>query len=99
VDTLTESMFQEFPDLSGRNALTGAASRPWFLDAVDRHSRLDRMEQALRGCTLWLWLDLRSPGVYDHVQQVHALRTALNEGIERQLKSKRPLAQLRHGRR
>lgn len=99
VDTRSESMFQEFLDWSSRHALTGAAGKPWFLDAVDGHSRLDRMEQALRGCTLWLWLDLRFPGVYGHVEEVHALRAELNEGIERQLKGKRPLAQVRHGRR
>lgn len=99
VDTRTESLFQEFLDWSSRHALTGTAGKPWFLDAVDGHSRLDRMEQALRGCTLWLWLDLRFPGVYGHVEEVHALRAELNDGIERQLKGKRPLAQVRHGRR
>jgi hypothetical protein len=51
------------------------------------------MEQALRACTLWLWLDLRFPGVYGHVDEVVALRSQLNDGIERQLKGKRPLAQ------
>ena len=56
------------------------------------------MEQALRACTLWLWLDLRFPGVYGHVEAVHALRATLNDGIERQLKGKRPLAQVRMGR-
>ncbi len=49
---------------------TGRAGTPWFLDEVDGHSRLDRMEQALRSCTLWLWLDLRFPGVYGHVEAV-----------------------------
>jgi len=99
VDTRTESQLQEFLDWSSRHALTGRAGKPWFLDAVDGHSRLDRMEQALRGCTLWLWLDLRFPGVYGHVEEVHALRGALNDGIERQLKGKRPLAHVRESRR
>jgi ATP-dependent RNA helicase SUPV3L1/SUV3 len=99
VDTRTESQLQEFLDWSSRHALTGIAGKPWFLDAVDGHSRLDRMEQALRGCTLWLWLDLRFPGVYGHVDEVRALRAALNDGIERQLKGKRPLAQMRPARR
>jgi ATP-dependent RNA helicase SUPV3L1/SUV3 len=53
------------------------------------------MEQALRSCTLWLWLDLRFPTVYGHVEEVHDLRSRLNDGIERQLKGKRPLAQMR----
>jgi ATP-dependent RNA helicase SUPV3L1/SUV3 len=99
VDTRTESQLQEFLDWSSSHALTGRAGKPWFLDAVDGHSRLDRMEQALRACTLWLWLDLRFPGVYGHVEAVHALRGELNDGIERQLKGKRPLAQMRHARR
>jgi ATP-dependent RNA helicase SUPV3L1/SUV3 len=64
---------------------------------VDEHSRLDRMEQALRACTLWLWLDLRFPGVFGHVEDVIDLRSRLNDGIERQLKGKRPLAQMRRG--
>ena len=62
---------------------------------MDGHSRLDAMEQALRACTLWLWLDLRFPGAYGHLQEVLALRGQLNDGIERQLKGKRPLAQMR----
>ena len=53
------------------------------------------MEQALRACTLWLWLDLRFPGVYGHLDEVVALRSSLNDGIERELKGKRPLAQRR----
>jgi len=56
------------------------------------------MEQALRACTLWLWLDLRFAGVYGHVDEVIDLRGRLNDGIERQLKGKRPLAQVRHQR-
>jgi ATP-dependent RNA helicase SUPV3L1/SUV3 len=55
------------------------------------------MEQALRACTLWLWLDLRFPGIYGHVDEVQALRSLLNDGIERQLGGKRPLAQMRRG--
>ena len=97
VDTRTESQLQAFLDWSGSHALTGKAGRPWFLDEVDSHSRLDRMEQALRACTLWLWLDLRFPGVYGHVEAVIALRGSLNDGIERQLKGKRPLAMARRG--
>jgi ATP-dependent RNA helicase SUPV3L1/SUV3 len=95
VDTRTEGQVQEFLDWAHAHALTGRAGKPWFLDAVDGHSRLDRMEQALRACTLWLWLDLRFEGVYGHVEAVIALRSELNDGIERQLKGKRPLAQVR----
>jgi ATP-dependent RNA helicase SUPV3L1/SUV3 len=98
VDTRAESQLQEFLDWSSSHALTGRAGKPWFLDEVDGHSRLDRMEQALRACTVWLWLDLRFPGAYGYVEAVHALRSALNDGIERQLKGKRPLAQVRQGR-
>ena len=98
VDTRTETQVQEFLDWSSSHALTGKAGTPWFLDAVDGHSRLERMEQALRACTLWLWLDLRFPGVYGHLDAVLALRSQLNDGIERQLKGKRPLAQVRQGR-
>jgi ATP-dependent RNA helicase SUPV3L1/SUV3 len=97
VDTRTESQLQAFLDWSSRHALTGKAGSPWFLDEVDSHSRLDRMEQALRACTLWLWLDLRFEGVYGHVERVIALRGSLNDGIERQLKGKRPLAMVRRG--
>ena len=99
VDTRTDSQLQEYLGWSSSHALVGRAGTPWFLDAVDGHSRLDRMEQALRACTLWLWLDLRFPGVYGHVEAVHALRGALNDGIERQLGGKRPLAQVRRGKR
>jgi ATP-dependent RNA helicase SUPV3L1/SUV3 len=95
VDTRTEGQVQEFLDWAHQHALTGRAGKPWFLDAVDGHSRLDRMEQALRACTLWLWLDLRFEGVYGHVEEVIALRSSLNDGIERQLKGKRPLAMVR----
>ena len=95
VDTRTDSQLQQFLGWSASHALTGLAGRPWFLSEVDEHSRLDRMEQALRACTLWLWLDLRFPGIYGHVDEVIALRNQLNDGIERQLKGKRPLAQVR----
>ena len=98
VDMRTDALVQEFLEWSHRHSQTGKAGRPWFLDAVDSHSRLERMEQALRGCTLWLWLDLRFPGAYGHVEEVQALRSALNDGIERQLKGKRPLAQVRRAR-
>jgi ATP-dependent RNA helicase SUPV3L1/SUV3 len=96
VDTRTENQLQAFLDWASAHAITGQAGSPWFLDQVDGHSRLDAMEQALRACTLWLWLDLRFPGAYGHVEDVLALRSQLNDGIERQLKGKRPLAQMRH---
>ena len=96
VDTRTESQVQEYLEWSSSHALTGRAGTPWFLNDVDGHSRLERMEQALRSCTLWLWLDLRFPGVYGHLEEVLELRSRLNDGIERQLKGKRPLAQVRH---
>jgi len=99
VDARTESQIEQFLTWAGNHSLAGRAGRPEFLDTVDGYSRLDRIEQALRACTLWLWLDLRFPGVYGGVEEVHALRGVLNDGIERQLKGKRPLAQMRHGRR
>jgi ATP-dependent RNA helicase SUPV3L1/SUV3 len=99
VDTRTEGQVDEFLGWSHNHATTGRAGKPWFLDAVDGHSRLDRMEQALRACTLWLWLDLRFPNVYGYIENVLALRSSLNDGIERQLKGKRPLAQMRRGKR
>ncbi len=95
VDTRTENQLQAFLDWTAAHANTGQAGSPWFLDQVDGHSRLEAMEQALRACTLWLWLDLRFPGAYGHVENVLALRSQLNDGIERQLKGKRPLAQMR----
>ena len=95
VDTRTETQLMAFLDWSSSHAHTGRAGTPWFLGDVDGHSRLERMEQALRACTLWLWLDLRFPGVYGHLEAVIALRGELNDGIERQLKGKRPLAQVR----
>jgi hypothetical protein len=67
-------------------------------DQVDGHSRLERMEQALRVCMLWLRLGLRFESFYGHGEGVLALRSALNDGIERPLKGGRPLAQMRHAR-
>jgi len=98
VDTRTDGQVQEFLSWSEHHAHLGRAGTPWFLDQVDGHSRLERMEQALRACTLWLWLDLRFPGVYGHLDAVLSLRGQLNDGIERQLKGKRPLAQMRQRR-
>ncbi|MET0334264.1 MAG: helicase-related protein, partial [Rhizobacter sp.] len=97
VDVRADAQVQEFLTWTSAHALVGKAGRPWFLDDVDGHSRLDRMEQALRSCSLWLWLDLRFPGVYGHVEEVHVAREVLNSGIERQLQGKRPLAQMRRG--
>ncbi|MDP9046314.1 MAG: helicase [Pseudomonadota bacterium] len=97
VDTRTESQLQAYLDWAGNHATAGTAGTPWFLDEVDGHSRLDRMEQALRACTLWLWLDLRFPGVYGHLERVIELRSRLNDGIERQLQGKRPLSLVRRG--
>jgi ATP-dependent RNA helicase SUPV3L1/SUV3 len=93
VDVRTESQLQEFLDWSARHAAGGRAGTPWFLDGVDGRSRLDAMERALRASTTWLWLDLRFPGVYGHLEAVHALRATLSDGIARQLKGARPLAQ------
>ncbi len=95
VDARTEAQVTQFLGWAHSHAETGRAGTPWFLDAVDSHSRLDRMEQALRSCTLWLWLDLRFPGVYGEVVEVLDLRSRLNDGIERQLKGQRPLWQAR----
>ena len=97
VDTRTESQVQEFLDWTFNHAHNGKAGTPWFLQEVDEHSRLDRMEQALRSCTLWLWLDLRFPNVYGEVDFVLDLRQRLNEAIERHLKGKKPLAQRLRG--
>ena len=91
VDSRTPAQVQEFLDWTARHARSGQAGTPWFLDDVDEHSRLDRMEQALRSCTLWLWLDLRFPGIYGSVDAVVDLRGRLNDGIERHLKGKKPL--------
>jgi ATP-dependent RNA helicase SUPV3L1/SUV3 len=99
VDTRTEAQVLAFLDWTQTHALTGNAGTPWFLQVVDEHSRLDKMEQALRSCTLWLWLDLRFPEIYGHVAEVVDLRERLNEGIERHLKGKKPLWQTRGGKR
>jgi ATP-dependent RNA helicase SUPV3L1/SUV3 len=99
VDSRTEAQVQEFLAWTQSHARTGQAGSPWFLRDVDEHSRLDRMEQALRSCTLWLWLDLRFPGIYGQVDEVADLRSRLNDGIERQLQGKKPLWQARGGRR
>eukprot|EP01031_Cornospumella_fuschlensis_P049428 gene49428-60506_t len=99
VDVDAPTQLEHFLTWAAQHARNGSAGEPWFLDQVDEHSRLDRMEQALRQCTLWLWLDLRFPGVYGQVDDVLDLRARLNEGIERQLKGKRPLWQQRGGRR
>jgi ATP-dependent RNA helicase SUPV3L1/SUV3 len=98
VDTRTEAQVAAFLDWTAHHATVGKAGVPWFLDEVDEHSRLDNMEKALRSCTLWLWLDLRFPNVYGHLDAVIDLRERLNEGIERHLKGKKPLWQ-RGGRR
>jgi ATP-dependent RNA helicase SUPV3L1/SUV3 len=97
VDTRTDAQVTQFLDWAHGHATNGKAGVPWFLDAVDSHSRLDRMEQALRSCTLWLWLDLRFPGIYGEVPEVLDRRSRLNDGIERQLKGQRPLWQARGG--
>lgn len=97
VDTRTESLVQDFYSWAWEHARTGQVSPPEFLDGVSAFSRLDRMEQVLRACTLWLWLDLRFPGVYGANDEVVALRAELNDGIERQLKAKKPLWQARRG--
>jgi ATP-dependent RNA helicase SUPV3L1/SUV3 len=99
VDSRTEAMVQSFLAWAWQHARTGEAGVPDFLDSVDERSRLDRMEQSLRACTLWLWLDLRFPGVYGHLDEVVDLRSRLNDGIERHLKGKKPLWQARGGQR
>jgi ATP-dependent RNA helicase SUPV3L1/SUV3 len=92
VDTRTEQLLYAYFDWAAQHSTLGHVLRPTFLDEVGAHSRLERMEQALRACTLWLWLDLRFPGVYGHVDEVLDLRARLNDGIEHQLKGQRPLA-------
>lgn len=95
VDMRADTLVQDFLEWAYQHARHGRVEKPAFLDQVDGHSRLERQEQGLRTCTLWLWLDLRFPGVYGWVENVYALRSTLNDGIERQLKGKRPLAQVR----
>lgn len=99
VDVRTDSAVHEFLDWASHHAAQGRAGRPWFLDEFNQHSRLDRMEQALRSCSLWLWLDLRFPNVYGLVDEVLDLRERLNDGIERHLQDQRPLAMRRRARR
>lgn len=98
VDVRSEDQVQDFLAWAESHARSGQAGRPAFLDRVDGHSRLDRMEQGLRACTLWLWLGLRFEGVFGHVQDVLDLRESLNEGIERQLAGAKPLARERQRR-
>jgi len=95
VDARLPMLVEQFASWATQHARTGKAGDPYFLDEYDQHGRLDRMEQALRICTLWLWLDLRFPGVYGHVEEVIDLRGRLNDGIERQLKGKKALWQRR----
>ncbi len=99
VDVRAPEQVAAYLDWAASHAATGQAGEPGFVDQVDGHSRLERMEQGLRTCTLWLWLDLRFPGAFGHVNEVLGLREALNDGIERQLAGKRPLAQERRSRR
>ena len=97
VDADTSYQLDHYLAWAASHARNGNAGEPWFVHDVDGHSRLDRMEQALRLCSLWLWLDLRFEGAYGHVEAVATLRDELNRGIERQLKSRRPLWQARRG--
>ena len=98
VDTRTATLVQDYLEWAWQHARHGSVRNPAFLQGVDGYSKLERMEQALRACTLWLWLSLRFPGVYGHEDDVLALRSTLNDGIERQLKGHRPLAQMRRSR-
>ena len=95
VDSRLPQLVEQYQVWAASHARSGRAGMPAFLDDTDEHSRLDRMEQALRACTLWLWLDLRFPGVYGEMEAVIDLRSRLNDGIERQLKGKKPLWQTR----
>jgi len=97
VDPDGVAQMEHFLAWAESHAKTGQAGEPQFLHEVDGHSRLDRMEQALRLCSLWLWLDLRFPNVFGHVEEVTELRDVLNDGIERQLKSRKPLWEVRRG--
>jgi ATP-dependent RNA helicase SUPV3L1/SUV3 len=94
-DTRNENQVQDFLEWAWQHARHGEVQPPSFLSNVDEHSRLDRMEMALRSCTLWLWLDLRFPGVYGQLDAVQDLRRRLNDGIERHLKAQKPLWQAR----
>lgn len=98
VDGRNDEQVQHFVAWAEQHAYAGRVEPPWFLDEVDEHSRLDRMEQALRACALWLWLDLRFPDTYEGRDAVLDLRRRLNDGIERHLKGKKPLWRARRGR-
>lgn len=95
VDTRTDQLMQEFLGWTERHAWDGQAGEPGFLQVVSENSRLDRMEQVLRACTLWLWLDQRFPGVFGFVDEVQAQRERLNDAIANQLRARRPLWQAR----
>ncbi|MEW6705182.1 MAG: helicase-related protein [Pseudomonadota bacterium] len=99
VDPDNVVQLDHFLGWAASHARTGSAGEPWFVQEVDSAGRLDRMEQALKLCSLWLWLDLRFPGVYGHGGAVTEARNALNDGIERQLKSRKPLWEVRRSRR
>lgn len=96
VDVRSVSQVEQFLSWARNHAKTGRAGRPVFVQSVDEFSRLEEMEQALRLCTLWLWLDLRFAGVYGHLEAVLELRDELNRGIERKLRSKKPLSGRSH---
>lgn len=95
LDTRAPALTLAFTDWAAQHARHGQVGRPWFVDEFSEHARLERLEQALRCCTLWLWLDLRFPGVYGHVDTVIALREQLNLAIARQLQGRQPLWQAR----
>ena len=95
VDNRLPMLVEQYASWATNHARSGKAGEPHFLDEYDQHGRLDRMEQALRICTLWLWLDLRFPEVFGYVEEVIDLRARLNDGIERQLKGKKALWQRR----
>jgi ATP-dependent RNA helicase SUPV3L1/SUV3 len=97
VDTRTDTLMQAFLGWTERHAWDGKVGEPDFLYDVTEHSRLDRMEQALRACTLWLWLDQRFENVFGYVDEVVALRERLNDGIAGQLRARRPLWETRQG--
>ncbi|MFO1226618.1 helicase-related protein [Roseateles sp.] len=95
VDTRLPVLLDAYAGWIEAHAARGQVGWPAFIDDYDEHARLDRLEQGLRLCTLWLWLDLRFPGVFGEVESVHDLRGRLNDGIERQLKGRKPLWQRR----
>ncbi|WP_119156237.1 helicase-related protein [Caldimonas tepidiphila] len=97
LDTRAAAQVEHYLGWAQQHATRGRAGEPLFLEDVGEYSRLDMQEQALKLCTLWLWLDMRFPGVYGHVEEVVELRRSLNRGIERQLKSKKPLWRARRG--